>query len=588
MLRQPLRSLLLILLIAAASFSFVTRAVEYMLIRERIAEVSDFFRNVGILSHRDGLAVDISEAAELIADNRYVAFYERRRGFEGTLVDMYNVYIVGSRYWRANFFNEYHSNEFFAQEYINLLPRLGFAGFTSGDSYFYATVNGIRDNLVYAVVDKVVQGYPERLYEGQILRLRWDPGLEVGQRYFFKATFYWMLGDLQLDSRNTTKYLRWHLPSAPEFCPEMEFSRHVQSAVYLRTTKDMAQMPLAQESLDIMRLWEGRYIDMDDYLNARPVVVIQRRFAERRGVGLGDTISIRVNKDQHLIYSPYYLMGHYGQNPITQLITSFPDLGVLSTPGAYPYIILELEVVGIFDLFRRQLISTEWTSINKFMYIPDSLIPAEWNLNLSPAIWYSFVLDNPRNQAAFLWETRDSLAQMGLRASFMGRDGSAFWPVADTILMSSTINLVMFSIVSLLVLTLTVALFIWQRYKEYAILRSLGCPARNILEQSTVALAILAVPGVVAGSVAGWLYAGRLAEATMEGFSQIIEDNIGTHLHFREREAVLQYYVEAALPSSGWLVLFCVAILSVVLLLVLLGNIRSAKASVLEILQGAR
>jgi len=651
MLRQPIRSLLLALLIATASFAFVVRAVEYMVVSDRIAEISDFFQNVGTLTHRDGITADASEAARFIADNPYVAFYDSRRGFEGTLVDMHNAYIEGSRYWTASWAYRYYREALSSREYINLMPRFepidGFAGFVSGDSFFYGELLDIvhvyqpmgwgigwgfyPHKLLYVRVDYVLQGYPERIFEGQVLRLRMDfPGnwgipsaqwnsplasMEIGHRYFFKGTFYFMLDRLQMDSRTITMFIRplgeagpWYVPVEPSeivdtatlgLCHQLEFTQHVQSAVHLRTTRDMTAMPYTQDGLDIFTLRSGRFIDHDDYLNARPVVVIQRRFAERRRINIGDTITVNINADQHLVYSPYYFIGNVGEaSPITQLITGVPELGVLSTPGAYPTMTLALEVVGIYDLFRLRLISVDWTSINKFMFIPDSLLPADWGLqsayfgdigpDYTPTIWYSFVLHDPRDQSAFLLSARDTLADMGFRINFVGRDGSGFWTSADLILMSITLNLIMFSTVLVLVLTLTVALFIWQRNKEYAILRSIGCSTKHIFVQSITALMLFGLPAVLAGSMAGWFYAIRLSQDAIAGFGEIITNEIGAGLLHSERETLMAYYMEAALPPIRQLAALCVIILAIMLVFITIGHLRLGKRSILETLQGAR
>ena len=617
MLRQPVRTLLLVLLIAAASFAFVLRAVEFIVVRERIAEISGFFRSVGVLSHRDGIETDVTDVIEYIAGNRYVADVDMRRGFEANLDGMTNAYIEGSRLWQAEIAYEYYRDEFWAREYVALrerhVPRDGFAGFVSGDSFFYGEVTDIRfvpvnpwvwgfaefeihpHVLIYVVVDEAVLGYPERLFAGQTVRLRVDDyafdGVEIGGRYFFHGRFYYMLGRLQRDSRQIVKFLQSYAPAAPEECQVMEYARHAQSAVYLRTTRDMTRMPFAQEALDVIFLREGRFIDHDDYLNARPVVVVNRRFAERRRVGIGDTVTLRVGSEQHLVYSPYYLIGNPDDLTHPLPVTLFPELGVLSPPGGVQETVtLELEVVGIFDMFRRRLVSIDWSSANKFMYVPDSLLPADWGLadGTNPMIWFSFTLHDQRDQAAFLWDTRETLAQHGFRVNFLGRDGSGFWAVSDIIMMSTVLNLAMFSAVLALVLALVAALFIWQRGKEFAILRSLGCPVRDVFLQSSAALMFFGLPSVVAGSVAGWFYSVRISENAVAGFGEIIADAIGIRLLPSERAALIASYTETALPHIAWLAALCAVVFGTLLLFVTIGNIRGAKKSVLETLQGAK
>ena len=644
MLRQPVRSMLLLLLITAASFAFVVRSVEYIVVRNRIADISEFFTSVGFLSHRDGITADVSEAIEFLAENPYVSLHDRRRGFEGTLVGLHNACIHGSRYWHSS---RYYSmlSPFEANIHADLMPRLrpidGFAGFVSGDSFFFGEVietrfymfpawwdwHGTPHKMVYVRVHHVLQGYPERLFVGQELRLRFDfpygyeytdsPLIDMkpGQLYLLRGTFYFQLGNLQRDTRFITKFARplddaelWYVPvtlgeevdtAALGINHRLEFAHHVQSAVYLRTTRDMASLPYALEHRDIVSLTDGRFIDYDDYLNARQVVVVHRRFAQRRDIAVGDTITVAVNAEQHLVYSPYYVIGNIGDmDPHPVPITAFPELGILSVPGGGPTVMLELEVVGMFELLRWRPIGTDWSSLNKFMYIPDSLLPGDWGLqsahfgdigaDYTPALFYSFVLHDSRDEAAFLWDVRDDLAAMGFGVRFVSRDGSGFWATANIILLSITINLVMFASVLVLVLAFAVALYMWQRSKEYAILRSLGCSVKNIFIQSTTALLLIGLPAVAGGSIAGWFFAVGLTQDTIAGFSEIVADAVGIRFPSTERDEMIAAYIETALPTSSWLIALGLIILALIIALIIIGNLWASRRSVLEMLKGVR
>ena len=638
MFRQPVRSFLLMLLIASASFAFVVRAVEYIVIHDRITEISGFFQNIGELTHREGATADVSQAIEFIADSPYIQFYDRRRGFEGNLVGMHNAFIEGSRLWRASWISEYMADDLYFRPYIDLIPQFEIPGLVSGDSFFYGKLLDIvhvytppfglgnigfyPHKILYVEVDHALVGYPDRLFEGQVLRLRmdfpeeWDSPLEdmqIGQRYFLWGKFYFFLDIMQLDSRTITKFIQeldeniWYVNVQPGetvdtaelgLCDKLDYVRHVQSAVFLRTSKDMTAMPTVQEGEDLLRLMEGRFINHDDYLNSRPVVVVHRRFADMRNVRIGDTITIDINASQHLVYSPYYLVGNVEDVfafPVP--ITIYPELAILSSPGAYPYITLELEVVGIFELFRLRPVSTIWSSVNKYMFIPDSLIPSDWGLksayfgeirpDYTPAIWYSFMLRDPKDQPAFLWQTRDTLAEMGFRVNFAGRDGSGFWSVANNILLSALFNLIMFSAVLACALGLTIALFMWQRNKDYAILRSLGCPLIKIFYHSIMALLVFGTPALMAGSVAGWYYAVSLTEDALAGFGDIIASSIGRGILPSERNALIASYLEITLPIS-WLFILCAIILISMLFFVFAGSLIVARRPVLLILQEAK
>jgi len=513
---------------------------------------------------------------------------------------------------------------------------MGFAGFVSGDSFFYGEVLRVSyvpygdeigfypHKILEVYVDEPLLGYDQRLYRGQILRLRMDfpqgisnsplENMEIGGRYFFKATFYFMLGRMQIDSRVITKYINqigdtdmWYIPVNPGetidinsisgLSRQLEFAQHAQTSVYLRTTKDMTAMPYTQDGQGVITLRNGRLLNKDDYLYQRPVVVVHRHFAERQRVNVGDTITINVSDDQHLVYAPYYLLGNEGDtNPFTQRITRFGQLGVLSKPGADNFITLDLEIVGVYDLFRWQMVPHSWSSANKFMFVPNSLIPNDWGLksayfgdipeNYLPMAWFSFALAHPRDIPAFTWSVRDTLADMGFRVSFSGRDGSEFWPAADIVLNSALLNLIMFALVTFLILLLTVAMFFWQRHKEYAILRSIGCPGKNIFFQSMAAVLLFAIPSVLLGGTGGWFLASQLSQTAMEGFGQIITHSLGVVNPAQGRELVA-YYMEASFAPIIWLPILMGIILGLILIFVIAANFLIGRLSVLEKLQGA-
>jgi len=637
MVRQPVRTALLSLVIAIASFMFVLRAMEFIVVRDRISVISGLFQtqSVGILTHRDGPQADVSPAIEVISQNPYVSFYDRRRGFEGNLIGMQNAYSIGSRYWMSSFFYNYMRNDFNALGHIQLLPRLrpmeGFGGFANGDAFFYGVLADVtmetwpfRHKLLHVEVDYVLAGYSDRVFEGQVVRLLYAlpegtqspfTGMEIGQRYFLKSTLYFFY---QFRTLNTRLLLLepktigsqglWYIPVNPGervdtaaygICREVELARHVQTAMYIRTTRNMYNLPPAQENLGLISLLSGRFINYDDYINARQVVAVHRHFAERREIGIGDTVTVYVNPNSHLVYSPYYVIGSLGDmDPYPAPIASFPELGVLSVPGYAGGITLELEVVGIFDLLRWTHINTGWSSVNKFLYIPDSLLPQDWGLQsayfgdigpgYTPALWFNFALYDQRDRDAFLLSTQDALGDMGFRVSFFGREGAGFWEAAGIITVSSMVNLAMFTAVLALVLALAVALFMWQRIKEYAILRSLGCSAGNVYMQLTTALLLFGLPPLIVGSTLGWLYSARFSASTVAGFSEIVADAIGLRFPSTLRDEIIAYYMDAPLPPVSQLAVFGAIILIIMLAFITAANLLAARRSVIEALRRAR
>ncbi|MCL2409530.1 MAG: hypothetical protein FWC96_07965 [Oscillospiraceae bacterium] len=98
-LRQPIRSILLALLVGIAAFAFVARVVEYMVVTGEIARIEERYRSVGFLQHPDFVPtpprlgqillpeVDVNAypAAGIIDQNPHVLFGDRRRFVQGEL-----------------------------------------------------------------------------------------------------------------------------------------------------------------------------------------------------------------------------------------------------------------------------------------------------------------------------------------------------------------------------------------------------------------------------------------------------------------------------------------------------------------------
>ena len=62
--RQPLRSLLMAMLIAASTFTFVARAAEYIAVSDRMDDIAGFYRAIGVLHPSGGHEADVSAGAD--------------------------------------------------------------------------------------------------------------------------------------------------------------------------------------------------------------------------------------------------------------------------------------------------------------------------------------------------------------------------------------------------------------------------------------------------------------------------------------------------------------------------------------------
>ena len=83
-LRQPVRTVFLLLLIGVISFAFATRAGEYLLIRQEVAEAGSYYRSIGTLEAlREN--VDYYAVTEYLEENERVGVVNRVRRTSGLL-----------------------------------------------------------------------------------------------------------------------------------------------------------------------------------------------------------------------------------------------------------------------------------------------------------------------------------------------------------------------------------------------------------------------------------------------------------------------------------------------------------------------
>ena len=661
--RQPARSLLLAVLIGASLFAAVSRFVEYMVVSEQIRTIAGFFQSTGALVSLDGNpAADAREAADLIESNPLVVFGDRRRGFEGLLRDIQNPSHPGESHWLAPayfprpvgpwlsedptmFSRDRARFDLIAWGHFRYRDYPGFARYESSDAFFSGTLvdmyyttaldpdyhdTGLiwlgdswfapNVNLVVRA-DNVLAGYYDHVSSGAYVILRYHlidgghpfDGLEIGGRYFFKGTRYFLLGDgghspfsreAGIDNPRRRNVLfsqplndegLFYVPLAdgmpdfdalglPHIHNEIVFTNHVQRNVFIRTTRDMAAI-----DADAISVLSGRLPNLEDYAEARHVVAIHQVFANQRGLGVGDTIRVEVKREQHIVEADFYF-----ERWTASYLGTFRDLLALSNPLADSVHELELEIIGIYDMYRMEWPEVHVSSIPRTVFIPDSLLPglhvltAPWGelpQDYIPAVWYSFVLRDSRYVDGFIESYGGILEEMGFHLSFRGASSANFWISANITLQSMAINAALFAILLMLALMLSGYFAISQRRRDFAVLQALGLPTKSIKAQFVAANMALWVPAIIAGSWLGWNYSMEMAMGTLRPFAEMLVDSIGEWRPWVIEEMTANF-LSAALPSASLLVLMCAAAIAAVFAL-LLGGLRVLlRYPVLEQLQG--
>ena len=594
MLRQPVRSLVLAILLCVAAFTFVLRTVEFVSIRGQIFKISEFFNTHGFIGAPYDLD-DVGAGADFLENSPHIEISDRRRGVEGFLQGVLNSDIEGLIGGRPP---ERHVRYPYTFFYGELVDKIELS-------------DGNRFWLIFSV-DDVLVGYPEHVVAGQEeLFIEWADDelildMEIGTRYFIKGVYQGSdsftfrapptVGDSNdvLRMRPLNEEGLWYvpvpvgetvdftMPSLEGIPDEIERLRYNHSAVRLQTTVDMASIPMMLENQGMGFLVDGRFLDKEDYLNGNPVAVIHHTFAEIRDLSIGDTITVNIPQSQHVERTTGFWHGVGG------VVLGFYDAYVESTTHDGFSHELELEIVGIYNLFYAiQSILEEGaeleagTSLSVYVYIPDSVLPHDITITppdwadqtrdiYLPSTWYSFKLTSSQHEAAFIAENREPLEDMGFTLNIIDTNAQNFWESAPIILQSILFNAIVFWIVLVLILVLVIFLFLRQRRKESAVLQVLGCPVDLSIRQIFTASALFLVP-ITIGSVLAWILAQRLIVNTLQTFEEMHED-----------------YIAVFTLSPLWLIVLIAVVFVLVILMVLIGAVYITRRPVLEILQETR
>jgi hypothetical protein len=602
MARQPVITALLVLLITISSFVFVMRSVEYMVVTEQIDEISSFYRSIIFITHDDDpmVPVDVTDAANIIAQSDQVAFEDRRRSAEGVLQDgLLNFNVLGMICSR-------------------LIPDINDSRqHVLTDSFFYGelvdVIHNEEDGFVHLdiMVDYVVVGYPEHIEVGQPLEFRnyfsedrQSPaidGMVVGERYFLRGAYYQRYFYVHFDGENrmemrpineltynpveiTGRWYRhledeplWYIPVADKSLEEIieaplkqlieeEISRvrHSQGAVQFITTTDMTAIPYIDSRYGSSRIVDGRAINLDDYLNARPVVVIYEHLAANRDIQLGDILTIAIPKNQRA----WFYQG-----------VELPHFDTMSRQTVEHSDVLELEVIGVWGRGSHAYFGE---GRNVVMYIPDSILSPSFSLlpselrgtQIEPGFLasgtYSFVLNTTRHEEAFLISYREKIAGLGFGLDTVPTGAWNFWDSAELILQGITFNLILFCVVLVLLLALVSYLYFRQRRKDIAIQRVLGRSAGQVYVEVISSMLFYGLPAIVAGGVGGWFFALREAEAVLNPLANIVDETTTT----------------VNLPIY-WLFIFSIVVLFILVFMITIGIMQINRSSVLELLQGS-
>lgn len=503
--RRPLSAILLILLLGAVSFGFVSRTVEYLVVSEAVEETSKYYKSVGYLTTGNAAVGDVTEGARVLAESDLVAINDVQRFCTGTLQDIYNADLDGY-FSRASGANA--SETMFWGELIDLEHRL---------PEMNENITQETYSLRFLIKERIY-GYPEYTPEGTYVTLTYNQeeekedfkkafdSLELNSIYGVRAYYS---GE---NSFNAGMILQRALPDGEWFLSPkdeavierlkkadlvQDINRH---NIRLITTKDMSAMPMTQETVKDGYLVDGRWLTAEDHENKNQVCVIQQMLAETRNLHVGDTLKVTV-ADEALG------LGYYPAE------TTEEDLPKNTVQKNF-------KIVGIYNCVLSSESDATYQSLD--VYIPDSAIPADYDIarkNLADGsvyeASYSFMLRSPEDEETFLKEYRDKIESMGYTLHMIENGWLAFSSAAEPILQSTAYSALMFLGAQIVTMILVAVLYFRQHRREFAISRALGISASKAIRGQMFPITLLGVLGIGAGCSFGWRYAFMQVQKTL-------------------------------------------------------------------------
>lgn len=541
--------LLLMILIVTASFGFMLRAVEYLAVSREIDRIAQEYQQIGTLSSADGI---VTEGVPLVEESPYVEFVDINRSCIAILSDIYNADVDGGIYY--DWYSKYgiNINEFMVWAEVEAEVDEEIAG-------------KLKTRMYYLRVKEGVYGYPEYTEPGLTIILQAGasvPRMEEGKTYLIRVFLDPFASMNQYGDRMTVGIRPleegvWFLEGEPDGeIPEkymsedaalQERNRHAMVAI---TTADMSSMPWAQESTKFFYLEEGRWLNRQDQEEGRMVCVVMKRFAEIRGLGVGETLTLTLQDKE---------AAHGGYSLSTDDTWETDDKTEVT-----------LEIVGIYgNLYGGLANDPGWISLTYYdtaeTYLPASCMPGHY-VEDGDILYncFSFVLKDPVDKEAFLAEMTQKLEPLGISVNFVENNWDAFWMSAKEIRQGTFYSFMLFLAVLALILVTVAFLYTWQRKKETAIARAVGVPAQKTAFCACLPLMAFGAAGILAGGVLGWQFGLEQAGKTL---------------------AAVEGGGRAELPLF-WFGVICLSIWLLLAVILSGWNLAYAQRPVLEILQG--
>lgn len=568
LLRSPLKALLTFLLIAAASFALFSRVTDYAITTRESAKAESFYYGVAALDNSTPpMGYYYPEPKAWPAEEKIQEFSS-----------LPGVTLADTRYTTDGFIEDYKrvidpDSSFATSEFVLEGTYDGYEEYENGgenDSTLYLAFQDVKifsGELVYKPDRplKVQAMYYGSSYPHFYPREYFDK-LKKGSRYLvvgeysertgsaFELGVGWLMEDgleyLQLVDGLGDDYLE-----TDAFAPYKDIIDAAKQSIMaydMVYTSDMRAIPYVNERKMIVS--EGRPLTAEDTDGC----VVSELFLETYGLSIGDKVHVELG-DRLLWGQGYDGSRSRRAEEISKAAAS-----------------AELEIIGAYRFTNEWIERRDdrnWSYGPGTVFVPSALLPVEVPKDHEIAMGdFSVFVEDPHDIQSFREAAEPVAAEMGMGLRFSDGGWSGMKDSFETGSLASFLTTVLYVLGAALALLLAVYLYIGRNKNSYAVMRTLGVPARKAEGSIVMPLCVLSAAAMLAGGIAGLFYASYTAAKTLAGMS----DSSAPDGYF--------YVLNAALPV-GVVVLCLVCELLFIMLVTLLFLRKMEQVPPLELLQ---
>lgn len=524
--RRPIKFVLLILILSLVSGIFIMNFTSYNIVSKEVESAKEAYNSIGYIQvdlsdeNSDGNVYDIRE---LLKDEPMIAYEDCNiytLGISDNLLNAdYNT--------TAKFLNDESTDTYFSIRDLLVIvkPENIRTIISAKDKY-----NGV---VLESCVQALLGGYPDWIYmpDGKmfndgffrIVALKYETlttnlipyindkiidelyTLETGVNYLFRCEamdfgdLYFLLkplydgGPLYEKIDNIDEF-NLDDPKWQKMRDDMELLDINTRSFRMIATKNMETLMSTQESVGGDTLFDGRWINYDDYKSNNKVCVIGKDLFQVRNLELGDKIPIQ------------YMESEFHDYLITKKDRK-------EWKNYHKSDVIEYEIVGVYDSYRS----------GKNIYVPTSTVPEEFleffSVDGEPYLWvqlYNFVLENPAEQSQFIEKYGDRIKETGHELQFIENNAETFWISTNKVLNNLKTNIALYGILLLFSMLFIIYVYMEIYKNNYAIERILGVTHKSAARHLLIPLYSFSTLGVGFSSYIGYQTAIRNSQKILE------------------------------------------------------------------------